>query len=69
MCFGSARGIGHGLDRVVERLAIGTENVRRHDARGDVELLGQAVSELRRKLGLDRTLAGVPRHLGVLPAF
>jgi len=69
MCFGNARGIGHGLDRVVERLAIGTENVRRHDARGDVELLGQAVSELRRKLGLDRTLAGVPRHLGVLPAL
>ena len=68
MCFGRTRGIGHGLDRVVERLAIGTANVRRHDARGDVEILGQVVDQLRRKLVLDRALTGVPRHWGVLPA-
>jgi DNA polymerase III epsilon subunit-like protein len=34
---------GHGLDAVLGRVGVSSKGVRRHDARGDVHLLAQAV--------------------------
>lgn len=64
--FGNQRGIKHGLDVVIDRLGI-RSNVRRHDARGDVELLGLAVAHFWRHLKLPHDAAGVRRHETYLP--
>jgi len=42
-------------------------SLRRHDARGDVDLLGRAVGEMSRRLNLDTSFNGVPRHATLLP--
>ena len=42
-------------------------SLRRHDARGDVDLLGRAVVSMSQRLGLDSSLNGVPRHQTLLP--
>lgn len=65
--FGNQRGIRHGLDLVIERLGIRANGVQRHDARGDVELLGLAVSKLWQHLKLPHDAAGVRRHETYLP--
>ena len=65
--FGTARGTGHGLDRVLSRLNIGRGNARRHDARGDVTLLGQAIEVMWESLRLDAGCAGLPNHRTCLP--
>ena len=67
LLFGSTRGTGHSLDHVTTRLSLSTRGIRRHDARGDVELLAAAVSEMRSRLGLDTALNGLPRHPAHLP--
>ena len=67
MLFGKTRGTGHSLDHLVSRLRIDAHGVRRHDARGDVEILGSAVSHMWQRLGLDRAFNGVPRHSTFLP--
>ncbi len=67
MLFGKARGTGHSLDHLVSRLSIDHDGVRRHDARGDVEILGRAVADLWQQLGLDRAFNGVRRHDASLP--
>ncbi len=67
MLFGKARGTGHSLDALVSRLAVDDHGIRRHDARGDVEILGRAVEALSRRLGLDVAFNGVPRHGAVVP--
>lgn len=41
--------------------------IRRHDARGDVELLGLAVERMWQRLGLDAAFTGVRRHQACLP--
>lgn len=41
---------GHGLDAVMSRLGLSAAGLRRHDARGDVALLGRAVSEMWQRL-------------------
>ncbi len=64
--FGNQRGIKHGLDVVVDRLGI-RSNVRRHDARGDVELLGLAVAHFWQHLKLPHDAAGFRRHETHLP--
>ena len=69
MLFGRARGTGHSLDHLQARLRLGASNVRRHDARGDVDLLGRAVLAMRDRLRLDPALNGVPRHVALLPGF
>ena len=68
MLFGRTRGTGHSLDHVKSRLKLTDTTLRRHDARGDVDLLGRAVLEMHRRLGLDKALNGVPRHSARLPA-
>jgi DNA polymerase III subunit epsilon len=41
---------GHGLDAVIERLGLDTRAFRRHDARGDVGILAEAVTRMCRRL-------------------
>jgi DNA polymerase III epsilon subunit family exonuclease len=67
MLFGKARGTGHSLDHLVSRLQIDQQGIRRHDARGDVEILGRVVAGMWQRLGLDRSFNGVRRHGAVLP--
>lgn len=67
MLFGKERGTGHSLDHLIARLRIDEQNIRRHDARGDVEILGQAVARMWQRLELDRSFNGVPRHSTFLP--
>jgi DNA polymerase III alpha subunit (gram-positive type) len=68
MLFGKTRGTGHSLDHLVSRLRIDQQGIRRHDARGDVEILGRAVAGMWQRLALDRAFNGVPRHGSFLPA-
>ncbi|MDA1275358.1 MAG: exonuclease domain-containing protein [Verrucomicrobia bacterium] len=67
MLFGKARGTGHSMDHLMSRLRIDSQGLRRHDARGDVEILGRAVAGMWQQLGLDRSFNGVPRHRAFLP--
>jgi len=67
MLFGNTRGTGHSLDHVKSRLGLRETNLRRHDARGDVDILGRAVVSMSQRLGLDPSLNGVPRHQTMLP--
>ena len=67
MLFGKTRGTGHSLDHLISRLRIDSRGIRRHDARGDVEILGRCVDGLYQRLGLDRAFNGVPRHSTLLP--
>lgn len=68
MLFGNVRGTGHSLDHLVSRLRISDQGIRRHDARGDVEILGRAVAGMWQRLGLDPAFNGVRRHAAFLPA-
>jgi DNA polymerase-3 subunit epsilon len=65
--FGKTRGTGHSLDHLISRLRIDERGIRRHDARGDVEILGRAVAGMWQRLGLDHAFNGVPRHSTFLP--
>lgn len=67
MLFGKTRGTGHSLDHVKSRLGLRDTSLRRHDARGDVDLLGRAVVSMCERLGLDSAMNGVPRHQTLLP--
>jgi DNA polymerase III epsilon subunit-like protein len=57
----------HGLDVVVERLKLRAEGVRRHDARGDVQLLAEAVKHMWGQLCPDFSTCPVPIKSGVIP--
>jgi hypothetical protein len=57
-------GLYHG---VKSRLGLRDTAMRRHDARGDVDLLGRAIEEMSRRLSLDASFNGVPRHARLLP--
>lgn len=67
MLFGKTRGTGHSLDHVKSRLGLHDTSLRRHDARGDVDLLGRAVVSMCQHLKLDASMNGVPRHQTLLP--
>jgi DNA polymerase III epsilon subunit family exonuclease len=67
MLFGKERGIKHSLDHVKARLGLADSALRRHDARGDVDLLGRAVEVMAKRLGLNESFDGVPRHVSLLP--
>jgi DNA polymerase III subunit epsilon len=58
----------HGLDMVIERLGLDASGHRRHDARGDVGLLAEAVTRMWRRLTPDCVILPVPVFNGVLPA-
>jgi DNA polymerase-3 subunit epsilon len=65
--FGSTRGTGHGLDAVLARMRVTSVEGRRHDARGDVSGLAQAVERMWQMLNLDATCSGIPRAQTLLP--
>lgn len=67
MLFGSQRGVGHSLDHVITRLNLDVSKVKRHDARGDVAVLGKALETMWTRLRLDGSCAGVDRHSTLLP--
>jgi DNA polymerase III subunit epsilon len=57
----------HGLDAVIERLGLRSGTYRRHDARGDVALLAEAVTRMWRRLTPDCASLPVPVFAGALP--
>lgn len=58
----------HGLDAVLERLQLNTSGYRRHDARGDVGLLAEAVVKMWRQLTPSCAALPAPVFSGVLPS-
>ncbi len=67
MLFGKGRGTGHSLDHLISRLRIDSRSIRRHDARGDVEILGLAVARMWAALELDHAFNGVQRSKTWVP--
>jgi len=63
------RGVRHGLDAVLGRLRLGASGLRRHDARGDVALLGRAIQAMRHELMRRGEEPILPQHGGMLPAM
>ncbi len=59
----------HGLDAVLERLCLSKSSVRRHDARGDVELLGCAMERMAAELSGRGHACDLRTEQGVLPAL
>jgi DNA polymerase III alpha subunit (gram-positive type) len=57
----------HNLDAVIERLDLSTKGLRRHDARGDVWILAEAVRCMWRRLGVPPDRSPVPLEVGRLP--
>ena len=60
---------GHGLDAVLARLGLSSQGVRRHDARGDVQLLARAVQKMWGQLVPDFQSCPVNCSTGVIPAL
>jgi DNA polymerase III epsilon subunit family exonuclease len=65
--FGATRGTGHSLDAVLDRLGLRASQYQRHDARGDVQALADAVARMWRRLDLDPHCSGIPRRETALP--
>ena len=66
--FGTTRGTGHSLDRVMQRLGLNASQYRRHDARGDIQALADAVKIMWSRLALDPRCTGIARGKTSLPA-
>jgi DNA polymerase III subunit epsilon len=60
---------GHGLDAVMDRLGLSAAGVRRHDARGDVDLLARAVQRMWERLKPAADCCPVALRSAVLPAI
>jgi DNA polymerase III epsilon subunit family exonuclease len=65
--FGTTRGTGHSLDRVMQRLGLNASQYRRHDARGDIQALADAVKIMWSRLSLDPRCTGIARRKTSLP--
>ncbi|PAW75377.1 MAG: hypothetical protein B9S32_18010 [Verrucomicrobia bacterium Tous-C9LFEB] len=57
---------GHGLDNVMSRLQLTGDGHRRHDARGDVSILAEAVRRMWSQLSADFKACPVPCGSGVI---
>ena len=57
----------HNLNAVIERLDLSTKGLRRHDARGDVWILAEAVRCMWMRLGVHPDRSPVPLEVGRLP--
>jgi len=57
----------HGLDAIMARLGLSGGGLRRHDARGDVQLLAEAVRRMWLGLGAPADHCPVPMDVGHLP--
>lgn len=60
---------GHGLDAVLGRLGLSSAGVKRHDARGDVQLLTRAVRQMWERLTPNMHDCPVDCSIGVIPAL
>lgn len=60
---------GHGLDAVLDRVGVSSKGVKRHDARGDVQLLSQAVQYMWERLTPSFKDCPVDCSVGVIPAL
>lgn len=60
---------GHGLDPILHRLGLSIAGVKRHDARGDVQLLALAVRKMWGQLVPDFKNCPVATKIGVIPAL
>ena len=58
---------GHGLDAVMDRLSLTKCGARRHDARGDVEILAEAVRRMWLQIQPDFRTSPVALAKGVMP--
>lgn len=58
---------GHGLDGVMARLGLSANGSRRHDARGDVQILAEAVHRMWSQLSADFAVCPVGCHTGEIP--
>ncbi len=67
--FGTARGTGHSLDRVMQRLGLNPSKYQRHDARGDIKALADSVKIMWQRLGLDPQCSVIARRETSLPAI
>lgn len=59
---------GHGLDAVMSRLQLSSIGARRHDARGDVQILAEAVRRMWGQLTPDFMVCPVSSSTGVIPS-
>jgi DNA polymerase III epsilon subunit family exonuclease len=66
--FGTTRGTGHSLDRVMQRLGLNVSKYQRHDARGDIMALADSVKIMWQRLGLDPQCSVIARRETSLPA-
>lgn len=57
----------HTMDAVIRRLRLSHEGLRRHDARGDVRILAEAVRHMWKRLGAPPDHCPVPLDVGHLP--
>jgi DNA polymerase III subunit epsilon len=57
----------HNLDAVIERLDLSAKGLRRHDARGDVWILAEAVRCMWKRLGAPPDRCPVPLDVAHLP--
>lgn len=60
---------GHALDPILQRLGLSAAGVKRHDARGDVQLLAQAVRKMWAQLVPDFQSCPVATKIGLIPAL
>jgi len=67
--FGTTRGTGHSLDRVMQRLGLNVSKYQRHDARGDIMALADSVKIMWLRLGLDPQCSIIARRKTSLPAI
>jgi len=57
---------GHGLDAVMQRLDLKAAGNRRHDARGDVEILAEAIRQMWARLSSDFQTCPIPSGSGLV---
>lgn len=57
----------HGLDAIIARLGISEDGLRRHDARGDVGMLAEAVRRMWQRLEAPPDRCPVPLQVGHIP--
>ena len=53
---------------LMQRLGLSASGYRRHDARGDIQVLADAIKIMWRRLELDGCCSGIPRRETALPA-
>ena len=66
--WGRGRGVSHSLDRVRGRLRVSTKGLKRHDARGDVEILARCLLKMLVHLADEKEGCAISTFYGFLPS-